>query len=32
MLNSRDVLKELLDEAETEEALMRDYVMGIGYH
>lgn len=32
VLNARDALDALLDEVENEEALLRDYVMGIGYH
>ncbi len=32
ILNARDVLDALLGEVENEEALLRDYVMGIGYH
>ncbi len=32
VLNARDALEALLDEVENEEALLRDYVMGIGYH
>jgi len=32
VLNARDVLLALLEEVEYEEALLRDYVMGIGYH
>ncbi len=31
ILNARDLLLALLREAESEEELMRDYVMGIGY-
>lgn len=31
VLNARDALQALLQEAEDEEALLRDYVMGIGY-
>jgi CBS domain-containing protein len=31
VLSARDVLHELLDEAEDEEALLRGYVMGVGY-
>jgi CBS domain-containing protein len=31
VLNARDVLDALLEEVENEEALLRDYVMGIGY-
>lgn len=32
MLTARDVLQALLGEVEHEETLLRDYVMGIGYH
>lgn len=32
VLNARDALDALLGEMEDEEALLRDYVMGIGYH
>ncbi len=32
VVSARDVLLALLEEAEYEEALLRDYVMGIGYH
>ena len=32
VLNARDVLQALLGEVENEEALLRDYVMNIGYH
>jgi CBS domain-containing protein len=32
VLNARDALEVLLGEAENEEALLRDYVMGVGYH
>lgn len=32
VLNARDALDVLLGEVENEEALLRDYVMGIGYH
>jgi CBS domain-containing protein len=32
VLNARDVLEALMDEAEYEEALLRDYVMSVGYH
>jgi len=32
VLNARDVLEVLMDEAEYEEALLRDYVMSVGYH
>lgn len=31
VLNARDILQALLKESTTEEALMRDYVMGFGY-
>ena len=31
VLSAREVLHKLLDEAEDEEALLRDYVMGVGY-
>jgi CBS domain-containing protein len=31
VLNARDVLDGLLGQVENEEALLRDYVMGIGY-
>lgn len=31
VLNARDVLQLLLQEAEDEEAMLRDYVMGVGY-
>jgi len=31
VLNARDMLQALLKESTTEEALMRDYVMGFGY-
>jgi hypothetical protein len=31
VLNARDALEALLEEAEDEELLFRDYVMGIGY-
>jgi len=31
VLNSRDILQVLLHESEDEEAMLRDYVMGIGY-
>jgi hypothetical protein len=31
VLNARDLLEVLLGDAENEEALLRDYVMGIGY-
>ncbi len=32
VLNARDMLQVLLKESENEEAIMRDYLMGIGYH
>lgn len=32
VLNARDALQVLLQEVEDEEALLRDYVMGTGYH
>lgn len=32
MLNARDVLQALLGEVKYEEALLRDYVMTVGYH
>lgn len=32
VLNARDILQVLLQEAEDEEAILRDYVMGVGYH
>ena len=32
ILTARDVLQLLLQEVEYEELLLRDYVMGIGYH
>lgn len=32
VLNARNTLEVLLGEAENEEALLRDYVMGVGYH
>ncbi len=31
ILYARDVLQRMLAEAEDQEALLRDYVMGIGY-
>lgn len=31
VISARDVLHVLLDEAEYDEALLRDYVMGVGY-
>jgi signal-transduction protein with cAMP-binding, CBS, and nucleotidyltransferase domain len=32
LLNARDALQGLLQEVENEESLLRDYVMGFGYH
>ncbi len=32
VLNARDALQGLLDEAQDEEGLLRDYVMSVGYH
>jgi CBS domain-containing protein len=32
VVNARDALQALLGEVEDEELLLRDYVMGIGYH
>ena len=32
VLNARDALQVLLEEVENEETLLRDYVMGIGFH
>ena len=32
MLNARDALQLLLEEAQNEELLLRDYVMCVGYH
>jgi CBS domain-containing protein len=32
VLNARDALQVLLEEVQDEEALLRDYVMGVGYH
>jgi CBS domain-containing protein len=32
VLNARDALQALLQEVQDEESLLRDYVMGIGYH
>jgi len=32
VLNARDALEALLKEAESEEALLREYVMGVGYN
>jgi signal-transduction protein with cAMP-binding, CBS, and nucleotidyltransferase domain len=31
VLNARDILQVLLQESEDEEAMLRDYVMGVGY-
>ena len=31
VLNARDALRELWAEGQYEEALLRDYVMGVGY-
>jgi len=31
VLNARDILQVLLKESEDEEAMLRDYVMGVGY-
>lgn len=31
VLNARDILQVLLQESEGEEAILRDYVMGVGY-
>lgn len=31
LLNARDILQVLLDESESDEALLRNYVMGVGY-
>jgi len=31
LLHARDILQVLLSEAESDEALLRDYVMGVGY-
>ena len=31
LLHARDILQVLLSEAENDEALLRDYVMGVGY-
>jgi CBS domain-containing protein len=31
LLHARDILQVLLSEAESEDALLRDYVMGVGY-
>ena len=32
VLNARDALGVLLQEVKIEESLLRDYVMGVGYH
>jgi CBS domain-containing protein len=32
VVNMRDALRELMLEGQYEEALLRDYVMGVGYH
>jgi len=32
VLNARDALQALLQEVQDEESLLRDYVMGVGYH
>lgn len=32
VLTARDALEVMLDEVESEEALLRDYVMSVGYH
>lgn len=32
MLDARDALRALLTDERYEEALLRDYVMGVGYH
>lgn len=32
VLHARDVARALVDEAVNEEALLRDYIMGVGYH
>jgi CBS domain-containing protein len=32
VLNARDVIEVLMDEADYEDALLRDYVMTVGYH
>jgi hypothetical protein len=32
VLNARNALQVLLEEFENEETLLRDYVMGIGFH
>jgi predicted transcriptional regulator len=31
LLHARDILQVLLSESESDEALLRDYVMGVGY-
>jgi hypothetical protein len=31
LLHVRDILQVLLNESENEEAMLRDYVMGVGY-
>jgi CBS domain-containing protein len=31
VLHARDILQVLLEESQDEEAILRDYVMGIGY-
>jgi hypothetical protein len=31
VLNARDILQVLLKESKDEEAMLRDYVMGVGY-
>jgi CBS domain-containing protein len=31
VLHARDILQALLEESKDEEAMLRDYVMGIGY-
>lgn len=31
LLHARDILQVLLDESQSEDALLRDYVMGVGY-
>ena len=31
VVNARDALRELMAEGQYEEALLRDYVMGVGY-
>lgn len=32
LLHARDILQVLLNQSEDEEVLLRDYVMGVGYH